>query len=155
MLSSEFNHLLVLAMRKTVVALSTLIIAVPAAAQPVAPQLPPVLTDPASAQRLTGVLDAITDAVLSMRVGEVRAAIDGREPTPQEGAMTVRDMARRDDPNFDRHLHGKLAAVGPTIQQGAQAVNRTLPEVMRSLDQAQRTIERAVANLPDPTYPRR
>jgi hypothetical protein len=154
-LSSEFNHLLVLAMRKTVVALSTLIIAVPAAAQPVAPQLPPVLTDPASAQRLTGVLDAITDAVLSMRVGEVRAAIDGREPTPQEGAMTVRDMARRDDPNFDRHLHGKLAAVGPTIQQGAQAVNRALPEVMRSLDQAQRSIERAVANLPDPTYPRR
>jgi hypothetical protein len=154
-LSSEFNHLLVLAMRKTVVALSTLIIAVPAAAQPVAPQLPPLLTDPASAQRLTGVLDAITDAVLSMRVGEVRAAIDGREPTPQERAMTVRDMARRDDPNFDRHLHGKLAAVGPTIQQGAQAVNRALPEVMRSLDQAQRSIERAVANLPDPTYPRR
>ncbi|WP_308514697.1 hypothetical protein [Sphingomonas flavescens] len=142
-------------MRKTVVALSTLIIAVPAAAQPVAPQLPPVLTDPASAQRLTGVLDAITDAVLGMRVGEVRAAIDGREPTPQERATTVRDMARRDDPDFDRHLHGKLAAVGPTIQQGAQAVNRALPEVMRSLDQAQRSIERAVANLPDPTYPRR
>ena len=142
-------------MRKTVLAISTLLIAAPAAAQQVPPQLPPVLTDPASAQRLTGVLDAITDAVLSMRVGEVRAAAEGRDATPQERAMTVRDMARRDDPDFDRHLHGKLAAVGPTIQQSAQAVNRALPVVMRSLDDAQRSIERAVANLPDPTYPRR
>lgn len=146
---------MVIPMRKTVLALSTVFIAAPAVAQPVAPQLPPVLTDPASAQRLTGVLDAITDAVLSMRVGEVRAAMEGRAATPQERAMTVRDMARRDDPDFDRHLHGKLAAVAPTIQQSAQAVNRALPQVLRSLDDAQRSIERAVANLPDPTYPRR
>ena len=155
MLCSDFSDLVVTGMRKTVLLVSTLLIAAPAAAQPIAPQLPIVLTDPASAQRLTGVLDAITDAVLSMRVGEVRAAIDGRDATPQERAMTVRDMARRDDPDFDRHLRGKLAAVGPTIQQNAQAVNRALPVVMRSLDDAQRSIERAVANLPDPTYPRR
>jgi hypothetical protein len=145
----------VLAMRQSILLISALLIAAPAAAEPVAPQLPPVLTDPASAQRLTSVLDAITDAVLSMRVGEVRAAVEGRDATPQERAMTVRDMARRDDPDFDRHLHGKLAAVGPTIQQSAQTVNRALPVVMRSLDDAQRSIERAVANLPDPTYPRR
>ena len=155
MLCSDFSDLVVTGMRKTVLLVSTLLIAAPTAAQPIAPQLPTVLTDPASAQRLTGVLDAITDAVLSMRVGEVRAAIDGRDATPQERAMTVRDMARRDDPDFDRHLHGKLAAVGPTIQQNAQAVNRALPVVMRSLDDVQRSIERAVANLPDPTYPRR
>ncbi len=142
-------------MRKSVLLISTLLITAPAAAQPVAPQLPPVLTDPASAQRLTGVLDAITDAVLGIRVGEVRAAVEGRDATPQERAMTVRDMARRDDPDFDRHLQGKLAGVGPTIQQSAQAVNRAMPVVMRSLDDAQRSIERAVANLPDPTYPRR
>ncbi len=146
---------MVIPMRKSILAISTLLIAAPAVAQPVAPQLPPVLTDPASAQRLTGVLDAITDAVLSIRVGEVRAAVEGRDATPQERAMTVRDMARRDDPDFDRHLQGRLAAVGPTIQQSAQAVNRAMPVVMRSLDDAQRSIERAVANLPDPTYPRR
>ena len=69
--------------------------------------------------------------------------------------MTVRDMARRDDPDFDRHLTRQIASVGPTIQQSAQAVNRALPVVMRSLDDAQQAIERAVANLPDPTYPRR
>ena len=146
---------MVMAMRKSLLIVASLLVAAPAAAQPVAPQLPPILTDPASAQRLTGVLDAITDAVLNIRVGDVRAAVEGREATPQERAMTVRDMARRDDPDFDRHLHGKLATVGPAIQQSAGAVNRALPQVMRSLEDAQRSIERAVANLPDPTYPRR
>ena len=146
---------MVMAMPKSLLIVASLLVAAPAAAQPVAPQLPPILTDPASAQRLTGVFDAITDAVLNIRVGDVRAAVEGREATPQERAMTVRDMARRDDPDFDRHLHGKLATVGPAIQQSAGAVNRALPQVMRSLDDAQRSIERAVANLPDPTYPRR
>lgn len=141
-------------MRTSLVVLPLLLAASPAIAQP-APRLPPVLTDPASAQRLNGVLDAITDAVLNIRVGEVRAAVEGREASPDERAMTVRDMARRDDPDFDRHLHHKLASVGPKIQQGAQAVNRALPVVMRNLDQAQGSIERAIANLPDPTYPRR
>jgi len=146
---------MVMSMPKSLLIVASLLVAAPAAAQPVAPQLPPILTDPASAQRLTGVLDAITDAVLNIRVGDVRAAVEGREATPQERAMTVRDMARRDDPDFDRHLHGKLATVGPAIQQSAGAVNRALPQVMRSLEDAQRSIERAVANLPDPTYPRR
>jgi hypothetical protein len=36
-----------------------------------------------------------------------------------------------------------------------QAVNRALPALMQSLEQAQQSIERAVANLPDPSYPRR
>jgi hypothetical protein len=146
---------MVMAMPKSLLIVASLLVAVPAAAQPVAPQLPPILTDPASAQRLTGVFDAITDAVPNIRVGDVRAAVEGREATPHERAMTVRDMARRDDPDFDRHLHGKLATVGPAIQQSAGAISRAVPQVMRSLDDAQRSIERAVANLPDPTYPRR
>ena len=141
-------------MRRTLILLPFLLAATPAAAQPV-PQLPPQLTDPAMAGRLSGVLSAITDAVLNIRVGDVRAAIEGRDPSPYERAMTVRDMARRDDPDVDRHLHDKLAAVGPTVQQGARAVNRALPVVMQDLDDAKRSIDRAISNLPDPTYPRR
>ena len=141
-------------MRKTLIILPLLLYGSPAFAQP-APQLPPQLTDPATMQRLAGTMQALSQALLNIRVGEVQAAVEGRPVTPQERNMTVGDMARRDDPDFDRHLHGKLAAVGPTIQQSAQAVNRALPVVMRSLDDAQRSIERAVANLPDPTYPRR
>jgi hypothetical protein len=145
---------MVIPMRRSLILLPLLLLSSPALAQPV-PQLPPELSDPAMAQRLTGAVQAISNAFLDIRVGEIRAAIDGREADPGERNMTVRDMARRDDPDFDRHMQQKIASVGPVVQQGAQAVNRALPVVMRDLTDAQQSIERAVANLPDPTYPRR
>jgi hypothetical protein len=120
-----------------------------------AQQLPPELTDPATVQRLAGAAQAVSDAMLDINVGEVRAAMEGREPTLAERHQTVRDLARRKDPDFDRHVHQQIAAVGPKIQQGVAAINRGLPAVMQALGEAQQAIERAVANMPDPTYPRR
>ena len=38
--------------------------------------------------------------------------------------LTVRDLARRKDPDFDRHVHQQIAAVGPRIQQSVAAINR-------------------------------
>ena len=69
--------------------------------------------------------------------------------------MTVRDLARRDDPNFDRNLHQQIAAARPKIEQSIRAVNTALPEVTADLQRAQRSIERAIANMPDPNYPNR
>jgi hypothetical protein len=141
-------------MPKSLIILPFLLCASPALAQ-AAPQLPPELTDPATAQRVTGALQAVSNALLDMRVGGVRAAIEGRDASPAERNTTVRDLARRHDPDFDRRLHQQIADAGPKLQQGMQAVNRALPEVMRSLGDVQQSLERAVANLPDPTYPQR
>jgi len=69
--------------------------------------------------------------------------------------MTVGDYARRNDPNFDRHIHQQIATIEPQVQRGVQAMNRALPALMQSLDDAQRAVDRALANMPDPTYPRR
>ena len=145
---------MVTAMRTQLFILPLLLSASPAFAQ-VAPQLPPELTDPATAQRLAGAMQAVSDAFLNMRIGDVQAALVGRPATPAERNMTVRDMARRDDPDFDRHLQQNMAKVGPTMQRSMQALNQTLPVVMRDLKDAKRSLERAVANLPDPTYPQR
>jgi hypothetical protein len=41
------------------------------------------------------------------------------------------------------------------MQRSMNAMNQAMPAIMRSLMQAQQAVERAVANLPDPTYPRR
>ena len=141
-------------MRKELLILPLLIGASPAFAQP-APQLPPELTDPATAQRLAGAMQAVSNAFLNMRVGDIQAALEGRPATPTERNMTVRDMARRDDPDFDRHFEHNMAKVGPTMQRSMQALNQTLPVVMHDLKDVQRSLERAVANLPDPTYPNR
>jgi len=143
-------------MRRILIALPLLLCATPALAQEgPPPQLPPELTDPATVQRLAGAMQAVSQAVLNMRVGEMRAALEGRVATPQERNLTVGDIARRKDPNFDRHLRQQVATIGPQVQRSMQAVNRALPEMMRDLRDAQRSLERAVANMPDPTYPER
>ena len=141
-------------MRTYLALIPLLVIAGPAiAATP--PQLPPQLTDPATAQRLTNVMQTLSNAFLNVKVGGVEAAIEGREASPQEKNLTVGDMARRDDPNFDRNLHRHIAEVGPTMQRSMSALNQALPEVMQSLHDAKKSLERAAANMPDPTYPKR
>ena len=141
-------------MSKNLIILPFLLCASPAFAQP-APQLPPELTDPATADRLADAVQGLSQALLDLRVGEVRAALEGRQASPAERRMTVRDMARQDDPNFDRHVQQDVANVRPMVRQSLHAVNQALPQVMQGLAQAQQALERAVANLPDPTYPHR
>src|SRR3954447_17909549 len=142
-------------MRKSLLLFPLLLMASPALTQPMPQQLPPELTDPRSVQQLSNAAQAISDAMLDINVGEMRAAIQGREPTAAERHVTVRDLARRKDPDFDRHVHQQIAAVGPKIQQSVAAINRGLPAMLQALAQAQQALERAVANMPDPTYPRR
>jgi hypothetical protein len=52
-------------------------------------------------------------------------------------------------------MHQQIATIEPQVQRGVQAMNRALPAVMQSLEDAQRAVDRALANMPDPTYPRR
>jgi hypothetical protein len=141
-------------MSKSLFILPLLLCASPALAQPM-PQLPPELTDPATADKLANAMQGLSQALLDMRVGEVRAALEGRQAGPAERRMTVRDMARQDDPDFDRHVQQNIANVRPMVRQSMNAVNQALPQMMQGLAQAQQALERAVANMPDPTYPRR
>ena len=141
-------------MRKSLILLPVLLCETPALAQP-APQLPPELTDPRTAQKITNAMQALTGALLNMRVGEVRAALEGRPPSPEERNLTVGDLARSKDPDFDRKFQQRVASVGPMVQHSMRTLNQALPEVMRDLKDAQKSLERAVANLPDPTYPQR
>jgi len=141
-------------MRKILIVLPLALCASPAFAQ-AAPQLPPELTDPATVHRLAGTLESLTQALMTVRIGEAKAALEGREATPRERNMTVGDYARRNHPNFDRHIHQQIATIEPQVQRGVQAMNRALPALMQSLDDAQRAVDRALANMPDPTYPRR
>jgi len=141
-------------MRTHLALIPLLAIAGPAMAAP-PPQLPQQLTDPATAQRLTNVMQALSNAFLNVKIGGVEAAIKGREASPQEKNLTVRDMARRDDPSFDRNFQRQIAEVGPTMQRSVSALNQAMPEVMKSLHEAKKSLERAAANMPDPTYPQR
>jgi hypothetical protein len=145
-------------MRKIAILIPLFACARPAIAQPAPAEsihLPRELADPATADRLANMMQALSQAVLDMPVGELKAAAEGRHASPAERRMTVRDMARRDDPSFDRDIARKISQSGPAIRQGIRAMNEALPAITQSLQQASRAIERAAANMPDPTYPRR
>lgn len=141
-------------MIKSLILLPFLAVAAPALAQ-AAPPPPPPPIDPATADRVADAVQSLTSALLDVRVGEAQAALEGRRATPAERRMTVRDLARRKDPNFDRKLQQRIAAARPAVHQSIEALNEALPRVMADLKQAQRAIERASANMPDPTYPTR
>ena len=117
--------------------------------------IPPQLADPATADKLADAMQSMSRAFLGLKVGGVEAALEGRKPTRAERNVTVRDLARHDDPDFDRHFQQRIAAARPMIRQGMQALNEALPPMMEGLAQAQQSLERAIANMPDPNYPRR
>ena len=59
------------------------------------------------------------------------------------------------DPYVEQRVEEQAAASGRTIQAASKALASSLPAILQAIDGAAEGIERAVANLPDPTYPRR
>jgi hypothetical protein len=121
-------------------------------------QIPPQLTDPAMGRQLGKMMGVLTKAMMDMPVGEVQAAVEGREPTAADRRRTVRDLAGG-DPNLDRKVETQVAQAMPRLQAGMKAMAASLPSMMKAIEQAAESMEgsldRATANLPDPTYPRR
>jgi len=142
-------------MRISLVLIPLSLCAAPALAQPAPNPIPRALTDPATAHRLTDTMQSLSQALLDMRVGNLQAALEGRAPTPSERNLTVGDLARRNDPQFDQHLQQNIEAARPKIEQTVRTFSETLPEVTQDLQRARKSLERAMSNLPDPNYPRR
>jgi hypothetical protein len=128
--------------------------ATPAGAQ-TAPAIPPELSDPAMADKLGNVMQSLSNAFLNLPIGEVEAAIEGRPATPADKRTTVRDLGRRDDPDFDRHVQQEIAQSRQTLRAGMGAVKAALPPLMKGLNEARDAIDKAMANMPSPTYPTR
>jgi len=141
-------------MRVCWIALPLMLASVPAMAAPrEAPQLPREFTDPAMADKLGKMAGALTRALMDMPVGELEATIQGREPTPADRAKRVRDSIG--GPQAERRVEAQVAQSGRHMQAMSKALVASLPSLMAALDDVERNLERAAANIPDPTYPRR
>ena len=113
--------------------------ATPAMAAPQDRAIPPELSDPAIADSLTRTLVPLSRALMDLPIGELEAAIEGDEIGP-EG---------------ERELTAQVARAGPQMRAMQKALIASLPSIMASLEGVERELERAVANMPDPTYPKR
>ena len=146
-------------MRAVLILTSLLLTATPAWAQqpaqsPVS-EIERTLSDPATMDRMTRSMQALSNAFLNMPVGELQAAIEGRSATAQEKRLTVRDVGRRDNRNFDRDFQRQMANARPMVEQGMKALSSALPGMISGVGQMQQSLERAISNMPDPTYPKR
>ena len=132
-----------------------MLIAVPAAAQPTADpdvgEMTRILNDPRIADQMTSVARAMSKAVLDMPVGEIQAAVEGRPVTPADKRRTVRSETGMSEQQLD----AQIAAAQPAIRNGMKAMSAAIPAMMQAMTGMAEAMERAVANMPDPTYPRR
>ena len=117
--------------------------------------VPPELTDPAMVDRVSGMMESLSRAMLDLKVGELQAAVEGRAATPAEKQLTVRDLGRREDPNFERNLERNIADSRAGMHAGMRAMAKALPAMSRAMREAADELERATANLPSPNYPNR
>ena len=134
--------------------LPLLLFATPALAAPDTSAIELALRDPATAERLDRSLEALTDALLDLKVGGVKAALEGRSATAAEQALTLRELERsegRDPEAIRRHVR----EAGPALAKGMNALAEALPAMTRALGDIEKAVERAAANMPDPNYPRR
>ena len=141
-------------MRALLIALPLMLVAAPALPAPrAAPQLPPELSDPAMADKLGKMAGALTKSLMNLPVGEIQAAVEGREPTLADRNRRVRDEIG--GPETERQVEARVAQSGKQMQAMTRALVDSLPSILEALDEAERKLERATANIPDPTYPRR
>ena len=136
-----------------------LLMATPAAASPKdEPEFGEVmrtLNDPRMADQFATMAQALSKALLNMPVGEIQAAIEGRPATAADKRLTVRDIGRADDPNFEKNLERQIAAAKPAIQSSMKAMASALPAMTKAMEGAAEAMERAMTNMPSPTYPKR
>ncbi len=125
------------------------------AAPPATITVPPELTDPAMADKLGRMMQAMSKAFLDLPVGELEAAMEGRRATRADRRRTLRDAGREDDPNFERNVERTLAESRAGMQASMRALAAALPGMIKGLSEASRELEKATANMPSPNYPRR
>jgi len=138
-------------MRTPLALLPLMMLAAPAAAAQQPPQVPPQLTDPATVDRLANVMQSLSKALLDMPIGQVQAAVEGRPATAADRQRRLRDI----EPGLDREVQAQIAQSKPMIEGSMKAMAEAMPAVMQSLHEAKKSLERAAANMPDPTYPKR
>jgi len=134
-------------MRRMLIAIAatvgTAFIASPAAAQP--PRLSDKIQDYAPA------IDRSADALLNLDVGPI---LDAADPYRRHHRRTLRDMARRNDPDFERRMHATIYGSAATMARAADAFAAAEPALRRAMTQFQRDMAAAMAAPPPPRgYP--
>jgi hypothetical protein len=110
-----------------------------------------ILNDSRMAEQMTARTKALSKAMLDLPVGEVEAAVQGRPVTAADKRRTVGTATGL----TQQQLDAQIAAAEPAIRSGMKAMGAAIPAMMQAVTRMAEQMERAIANMPDPTYPKR
>ncbi len=86
-------------------------------------------------------IDRTTQALMNLDIGPILDAVDPYRPHRQR---TVRDMARRDDPDFERHMRASIYGSAARVHQMTAAAAAAEPALRQALAQFQASIAAAM-----------
>lgn len=113
---------------------ATAFVAAPAAAQPPRPS--------EKIQDYAPAIDRTADALLNLDLGPI---LDAADPYRRHHRRTLRDVARRDDPDFERRMHATIYGTAATMGRAADAFAAAQPAMRRALNQFERDMAAAMA----------
>lgn len=129
-------------MRLLLVAAASILVAAPAVAQPPRPS--------DQIQAYAPAVDRAADALLNLDLGPLLDAVDPYRP---HRTRTLRDMARRDDPDFDRRLRASIYGNAAAMGRVADAIAAAQPALRQAVDQIERDMAMAIDAAAPPGPP--
>jgi hypothetical protein len=94
--------------------------------------------DPSTARAMAGAVEAVTDAILDVRIDGVRRAADPY--ARNDGSQTIGDLMAKRDPNYRENLHQDMRRAARTAAGAARAGG----EVKAAADEFARRVERVL-----------
>ena len=111
------------------------------------------LNDPRTQSAMSGMMVAMADMFMDLRIDKLRAALakidpDSRSDRNWDGARTLGDLMERDDPRFrDKIEDGSRMAVG-AMGAMAGSMAEMMPELRDMGERMGRQMEKAMKRLP-------
>jgi hypothetical protein len=111
------------------------------------------LNDPRTQSAMSGMMVAMADMFMDLRVDKLRAAIaridpEARDNRDWDGARTLGDVIERDDPYFREKLEGGSRMAVGTMGAMAGTMADMVPELRQMGERMGRDMEKAMRRLP-------
>lgn len=113
------------------------------------------LNDPLLQSSLAGMMIAMTDALMDVRVDKLRDAIGRIDPDSRaanndhrDNPRTVGDMVERDNPEFRRNIADGSRRAMATMGAAAAGMASMLPELREMGERMGRQMEKAMSRIP-------
>ena len=111
------------------------------------------LNDPTMQMAMSGMMVAMADMVMDLRVDKLRAAIakidpDAREDGDWDNARTLGDVVQRDNPHFREDIADKSRTAMGMMGTMATGLADMLPEFRAMSERMGRDLEKTMRRLP-------